>query len=359
MDTRLILVEGCPGTGKSSTAQYLARQIQSAGRSCRWYHEEEQPHPVASKRGIANARGFKEYGKGTLIRWRDFVARTRRTKQIAIIESHFLQNTVGPLVRAQVKAARIGKVVHRMAEFCARLQPVIIYLNQPDCAATMRRLLDERGPDVSENYIRDMTNSAYAKKLGLEGFEGLVQGWVDTRSAMEQLLAEIELPTLNIDSSAGRWTTHYEQIGDFLSLSLEPPPALSKQDLAAYVGAYTYRQDVAPRRTAGGTRFGRLNVSRRVGGLPRTGPQHHQKDVEFTIELEKGGLVMRDYGWLRPTNHLIPLKRDVFDIRSWPFQMHFERDRSGAVVGATRKSETTRWQITGQRYLRPEEESGS
>ncbi|MBT6150308.1 MAG: hypothetical protein HOH74_33010 [Gemmatimonadetes bacterium] len=64
---------------------------------------------------------------------------------------------------------------------------------------------------------------------------------------------------------------------------------------------------------------------------------------------------MRDYGWLGPTNHLIPLKRDVFDLRSWPFQLAFERGRSKKVVAASRVSETTRWQITGQRYPKLEE----
>lgn len=352
MDTRLILVDGCPGSGKSSTSQFLSRQLQRAGHTCRWYHEEERPHPVAAIKGISNAKGFREYGKSTLIGWRDFARRARRSKDVSIIEGHFFQDTVGPLRHANVKSERTVKLVQGMAQFCAPLQPVLLYLHQPDYAATMRRILDERGSHVKELHILRSAASAYAKRRGLKGFDGLVQGWVAARTIMEQLLEGLDLPTLSIDNTAGDWDAYNRQIGDFLTIPFEETPGLSKEELSAYAGTYTFQRDTAPRRTAGETRFARVDVSRRVGGIPRLAPQHHHKDIEFTIALENGHLVMRDYGWLWPTNHLIPLRQDVFDIRSWPFQLHFERDSSGDVVGASRKSETTRWQITGQHYPR-------
>src|SRR5687767_5330975 len=42
----LVLVEGLPGCGKSTTAQFLARQLRRAGYRARWHYEEETPHPV-------------------------------------------------------------------------------------------------------------------------------------------------------------------------------------------------------------------------------------------------------------------------------------------------------------------------
>ncbi|MEE3042996.1 MAG: hypothetical protein VX948_19200 [Candidatus Latescibacterota bacterium] len=350
MDTRLILVEGCPGSGKSSTAQFLGRQLQRAGHTCRWYYEEERPHPLAALKGIDRSKGYREFGTAALIRWRDFVRRARRSKEITIVESHFFQNLITPLLRANVKPERIGKVVHKMAEFVTPLRPMMVYLHQPDYATTMRRILDERGARI-EHYIRLSENSAYGKRHGLEGFDGLVQNWVDTRTLMEQLIEDLEFPTLSIDNSAGDWSAYLEQIGEFLSTPFQPGPALSADALTAYAGTYTYRSNTAPRRAAGTTRFGRMNVNRRVGGLPRSVALHHQKEVEFTISVEQGELVLRDYGWLWPTNRLIPIDKDIFDIRSWPFQLHFERE-AGEIVAATRQSETTRWQITGQRYPR-------
>jgi thymidylate kinase len=352
MNSRLILVEGCPGSGKSSTAQFLCRQLQQAGYLCRWYYEEEMPHPVAATKGVGRAKDFREYGTATLKRWRDFVSRTKRANEIIIIESHFFQDIIAPLLRVDVKPERIGKLVLRMAEFCAPLNPSLFYFHQPDYSAAMRRILDERGSDVEKRYIQRSAGSIYARRRGLQGFDGLVQNWVDVRHIMEQMVGELDMPTLTIDNSARDWQTYYRQIGEFLSLPLERPPAIGAEDLKSYTGTYTYSRNAAPRRSAGATRFGAMEASRRVGGLRRQGALYHHTDNEFTIQLEQGELVMRDYGWLWPINRLIPLKRDVFDLRSWPFQLIFERDKKGVVAGATRKSETTRWQITGQRYPR-------
>ena len=355
MDTRLILVEGCPGSGNSSTAQFLCRQLQRAGHACRWYYDEELPHPATVPRGIARPKEFRVFGTAALRSWRDFVAKTRRSKEIVILESHVVQNIITPLVQAEVKPERVSKVVHRMAELCARLNPVLIHLHQPDYASTMRRLLDERGPRAEELYIRRSTTSRHARRRQLKGFDGLVEGWGAVCAVMEPLFDELDLPTLSIDTGACDWASYHGLIGEFLSIPVEPPLELSAEDLQPYVGTYTYTQDVAPRRAGGASRFGKLEVRRRVGGIPRQQPLHYKKDVEFTIELIKGELVMKGYGSLWPTTCLIPLKRDVFDLRSWPFQLVFERDKARAVVGATRKSETTTWQITGQRYPKLEE----
>lgn len=357
MDTRLILVEGCPGSGKSSTAQFLCRQLQQAGHACRWYYEDEVPHPVAVARGVARPRDFKAFGTDVLRRWRDFAGLTGKSDEIVILESHFFQDVITPLRRANVKRERISKLILRMAKFCEPLKPVLLYLHQPDYAATMRRLVEERGPHVEEEYIRNVAQSRYGQRHKLKGFDGLVDGWLDVRGMMEQMMGELSLPMLSIDNSGGDWPAYYQQIGEFLSLPIEAGPKLSTAELAPYTGTYTYKQDTAPRRSGGVMRFEGRNASRRVAGARRPIPLHHQKDTEFTISIEAGELVLRDYGWLWPMTRLVPLERDTFDMRSWPFQLVFERDKKREIMSATRKSETTRWQITGQRYpkLKPAE----
>ena len=45
-NTKLILLEGLPGTGKSTNAYFLSRQLELNGYACRWIHEVARPHPV-------------------------------------------------------------------------------------------------------------------------------------------------------------------------------------------------------------------------------------------------------------------------------------------------------------------------
>jgi adenylate kinase family enzyme len=44
--TRLVLFEGIPGSGKSTTGQFIARRLAVLGISARWWHEEEAAHSV-------------------------------------------------------------------------------------------------------------------------------------------------------------------------------------------------------------------------------------------------------------------------------------------------------------------------
>jgi len=57
----LILVEGFPGSGKSTTAQWLARQWQQTGRACRWFYEEQPDHPVVGIPPGADHATWEEY----------------------------------------------------------------------------------------------------------------------------------------------------------------------------------------------------------------------------------------------------------------------------------------------------------
>ena len=43
---RLILLEGLPGTGKTTNSYMIFEQMVRNGRDVRWLHEVSQPHPM-------------------------------------------------------------------------------------------------------------------------------------------------------------------------------------------------------------------------------------------------------------------------------------------------------------------------
>jgi thymidylate kinase len=46
IDTKLILVDGIPGAGKSTTAQFIARQLEKNGIKTKIYNETDNNHPL-------------------------------------------------------------------------------------------------------------------------------------------------------------------------------------------------------------------------------------------------------------------------------------------------------------------------
>lgn len=45
-NTRLIMLEGLPGTGKSTNSHFLSMQLPQEGKTVKWIHEVARPHPV-------------------------------------------------------------------------------------------------------------------------------------------------------------------------------------------------------------------------------------------------------------------------------------------------------------------------
>jgi thymidylate kinase len=319
LNTKLIIVDGLPGSGKSSTSQFICDQLQRNGRKSRWYYEEEEPHPVAPTKGLRDFGSPEEYSQAALDRWKAFTSAAMESDEIAIIESRFFQDAIFPFLMNDLDRPLILDYIHGIAKVCQPLNPNLIYLFQPDYTATMRRICNQRGSGIEQAYIERNEKSTYGRRLGLQGFDGLVQFWVDLRSIMEQLFEELDIPKLAINNTERDWRSYYHQIGEFLSLPLHLGDSPSRQDyLARFEGIYTYRRD--------------------------------EEDIEFSICLEDGELMVHDYGWFWPTDRLVPKEENVFYLGSWPFEMIFTQDDSGKIVSATRVNPTGDWRVTGQEY---------
>ena len=61
-NTRLILVTGMRGAGKSTTSKGLARQFSLNGVRCRWLHEECRRHPIRDKDSDGQVRAVRVSG---------------------------------------------------------------------------------------------------------------------------------------------------------------------------------------------------------------------------------------------------------------------------------------------------------
>jgi thymidylate kinase len=319
MDSKLILVEGNPGSGKSSTSQFINDQLRRNGITSRWYHEQELPHPVAPNKYIDDFSSLGEYFKYALDRWHLFSLTASESDKISIIESRFFQDVIFPLLMRDVSRSQIIEYVHGIADICSSLNPKLIYFHQPEYATTMRRICDERGPGTEKFYIDRNDQSAYARRLGLRGFDGYVQFFVAVRSIMEQLYEELPFIKLSIDNTERKWGRYYKQIGEFLPIPQLFNNAPSGQDyLSKFEGTYTYQND--------------------------------EKNIEFSIGLKDDELLMHNYGWLWRINRLIPKEENVFHLGGYPFELIFETDPNGIVIGATRINPTGDWLVTGQRY---------
>ena len=92
LQTRLVIVEGIMGSGKSTTARHLAACLEEAGRRAQAITERTEPHPVRGTDGLdhwyqpwldVTAAGLAER---SLAKWRSFVAAAQATETVHVLD---------------------------------------------------------------------------------------------------------------------------------------------------------------------------------------------------------------------------------------------------------------------------------
>ena len=68
MDTKLVLVDGTPGTGKSTVSQFINLQLRVNGFLSQWHHEEDI-HPVRQFYDAARHRTWSGYTEEVASLW--------------------------------------------------------------------------------------------------------------------------------------------------------------------------------------------------------------------------------------------------------------------------------------------------
>lgn len=310
--SRLVIVEGFPGSGKSTTAQWAAIQWRRGGRACRWLYEQEPDHPLVGQPAGVEYRTWDDYYEVHTGRWAAFVAAAGQADDVTIVESALLQYQVFAMLRNGAEPEAIVAFIRRLGAVIQPLAPRLVYFRAPDPDAAYRDISARRGERALQGVLRYYEGSDFARQRGLYGFDGMLAYWREHAAVCERAVAALRLATLIVDAREGDWTWRRARIARFLDLppgSEAQPPAA---ELARYVGRY------------------RVAWTGRAGAVPRP-PIESAHDC--TVALEDHRLVVDNLLW--PRNSLLWKEGNVFHAEAWPIELTFEQAADGAVGSLT------------------------
>lgn len=182
MKTNLIIVEGLPGSGKSTTAERIAGELKRRENKVLCVDEGAQDHPADYAE--YDFPDFETERRMILDKWRRFVGQANRGV-VYVFNCVFLQNPMcETMMRFGMEPGASQRYIAEIAELIQPLRPVILYIDQPDVKDSIDRVLEERGPDWLNAVIEYHTAQGYGKEHALSGYAGYIK-CLEERKARE------------------------------------------------------------------------------------------------------------------------------------------------------------------------------
>jgi len=233
LGTRIIFVDGLPGSGKSTTAQYVAGALEQRGIRYRLLREREPDHPLNVGTDLhpsgstTGARMFAAYTIGSFVeeslaRWNAFVAEAKGSELVNVLDSHPFQNSVRVLSQMDADPVMMAAYQSRVEERAAELGPVLIYLDPGDAERTIRAIAEQRGPAWTNYMIAVVTECPYASSRRLQGMDGAVAIMRAYKHLLDDSVARFPFPKLVLSDCHRRWQDCHARILQFLELHLLP-----------------------------------------------------------------------------------------------------------------------------------------
>ena len=291
---RIILLEGLPGTGKTTNSYMLFEQLVRNGRDVRWLHEVSQPHPTlffsescltkeayrlftekypeaagmlgsiaevraatvgidyltAARRmpGQENAAWYQElkqydamdfplerYEPAALEKWEAFVNAALRNDTIYILDSGIFQYQIFTFLLNGADYRRLAKFVRSIMNMLRPLRPALIYLYREKTGDSIAFMEKQRGmKNLESTWERDKERPYYRnKQQDVTAFFDFLMDYADCAA---RLYDESECDKLRIEITAQAWDVYEADMLRFLGIAHQNAPSCKAKD-GTYVNA--------------------------------------------------------------------------------------------------------------------------
>ena len=289
IDSRFILLEGMPSTGKTTMARFLRTQMERNRIDATWIHEIAQPHPllffdeasltldefrrlitaypqaaeilsrIATVRRSAvgicltevewnyrDAIGedayqallghdslylpLDRYTAVALEKWECFVSEAlQKRDEVFVVDSAIFQFQIFTFLLKRGAYEELQHFIDQLAEIIKPLDPCLVFLHREDAEASIAYLENDRGTEYLEYiWTRDKDYPYYADlPPGAESFKRFLREY---GCFVDRLYQRFTAQKLSLNVSDGQWIRHEDEMLAFLELERIPDPEASPRD---------------------------------------------------------------------------------------------------------------------------------
>jgi DNA polymerase III delta prime subunit len=230
IDTKLILVEGPPGSGKTTTALKLAAAIANTGTACQCFWEWDANNPIAIgddlhlDQVIATAIARED---DVLQQWQRLVDRQRGQDTVTIMESRFWQTGVMLMHVAGHPLEGVLESNRRLIAIIQELQPALVYFPIDDLRGFTMRTIQSKEADWqrgglpgswAEHIFMAFEGQPWSVAHGATGPNGMIALLEDWALVADRLYERVPFPKIKIRNPYQDWDAVMAQVRSFLEL---------------------------------------------------------------------------------------------------------------------------------------------
>ncbi|MEI4710072.1 hypothetical protein WAG12_08770 [Bacillus cereus] len=280
MNAKLIIVEGLPGFGKSTTAKLINEILSQNKIEVELFLEGNLNHPAdydgvscfnkfEFDRLVSNSGDFKEVllkrvlkkGSNYLLpyrkiknefgdqfsdelcndisrndiyelpfdknveliadKWNDFAEIALEDNKVYIFECCFIQNplTIGMIKYGEQKEKIINYVM-KVAKIIENLNPMLFYVEQDDLEFSFRKALKERNPEWSTGIVDYYTNQGYGKEHNHSGVEGAIKVLEARRKLELEIFDMLKMKKEKINNTKYEIDSYRSMLKDKLTIQM-------------------------------------------------------------------------------------------------------------------------------------------
>ena len=196
----VILVEGLPGSGKTTTSQLLVSEYRRRGTRYVWAREEATDHPFFGP-GVRRLHQQADYDEICLAQWRLLVDHRAPTRWV--LDGCAMQSAVRFMFEQDWTMDRVESYWRRFEQIIGCVRVALVYFWHPKPYAFIQdhaiRVRGDDWPKIAEH----VEQTPAGRQLAEAGFDAPIEFWVEYGKMCERLLARSALPVLRVDTSRG------------------------------------------------------------------------------------------------------------------------------------------------------------
>ena len=213
MDTKLILVDGMPGTGKSTVAQFIYLRLRGGGVPAKWYHEEAT-HPVRRFYDAKRHRTWSAYIDDVAARWVRYAKELENRNRIDVLDAALFQNHVRSMLVFDADRGAIRDLVHRIDAVVASICPILIYLRPVGIEKNFRDAARNRGHRMLDLWIEAHDAYPYTAHFRSTGYAAFIDFWREYEQIVDGIFDSLAMSKLRLSASNGNWHERFAGLGE-------------------------------------------------------------------------------------------------------------------------------------------------